>query len=100
MSNNGAANAGSTDRFGQMELLLSAYPNLSDSQVQELKTWWNKEASAIDIANLASKESLQERYKSFRAEHIDPCGWKDVILGILVVSVALALLAVIAILAD
>jgi len=83
MNNNDPGTVRGADRFDQIEALLKSYPHISDGQVDDLKTWWEKEASAFDIASLASKDYLKEGYSRFRAEHIDCFKPKDVIVGIL-----------------
>ena len=75
--------ASGVDSFDHAESLLACYPDLTQMQIDELKHWWRKDASALEIASLASKVHLQENYRSFRADHIDGLRSSDVFLGLL-----------------
>jgi len=99
MSITQAGGAVGAERFEHIEALLKSYPNISEDQLKELKIWWNKEASALDVGLLASKDDLQANYRRFRAEHIDAFKAKDVALGILGLISILAVIAMIGILA-
>lgn len=70
-------NAPIEDRFDHVEALLSRYPHLTGCEVKELREWFLNEASAFEVASLASKETLSEAYSQFRAEHIDRFGVRD-----------------------
>lgn len=84
--------AAAADRFGHAEALLARYPNLTADELSDLEHWFRREASAFDIASLASQESLTEPYQAFRAEHVDRFRLKDAIIllaGIGFVSAAI-----------
>lgn len=84
-----------SDRFDAIEALLSRYPNLGGSELADLKRWFAKEASAFDVATLASREELSEQYARFRAEHVDRFNTRDLMImlaGLALVAGALALL--------
>ena len=76
-------------RFEHIEALLSRSPDLSQDEIGELKHWASKQASAFDIADMASRDSTRAGYARFRADHIDRFTWRDVAL-------ALGLLAMVA----
>jgi hypothetical protein len=86
--------AAASERFDAMAALLARYPNLEPVELAELKHWFSKEASAFDVASLASKEELREPYTRFRAEHVDRFGARDlvVILSALAVVAGVAAL--------
>lgn len=69
-----------SDRFDHVEQLLSRYPAITAEEVEDLKRWFNKEASALDVASLASIESIHASYAAFRAEHIDGFKARDYII--------------------
>lgn len=69
MNNERADSANLSARFDRIEVLLNSYPDVTDEQLRELKRWFNKEASAFEIASLASKAPVG--YGKFRADHID-----------------------------
>lgn len=66
-----AGNDDSPDRFDRIEAILTCYPDVTESETALLKLWFDKEASAFDVASLASKEACQVGYGLFRAEHLD-----------------------------
>jgi len=72
--------AAPADRFDHAEALLARYPNLTDPELGDLKHWFRREASAFDVASLASKETLAEPYRLFRAQHVDRFKAKDAII--------------------
>ena len=75
------------DRFDHVENLLSRYPSISEAEVRDLKRWFNKEASAFDVASLASIESIHSRYAAFRADHINGFTARDYLVAAVVVAV-------------
>lgn len=60
-----------SDRFDHVEDLLSRYPAIAVDEVETLKRWFNKEASAFDVASLASIEGIHASYAAFRAEILE-----------------------------
>jgi hypothetical protein len=84
MTNN--ATSGGTaagDRFDTVEALLARFPEVSEAELGELKHWFGKEASAFEVASLASKETLRPSYDRFRAEHIDRMSIRDLaVIGV------------------
>lgn len=79
-----------TDRFDYVESLIARYPNTTEAEVEDLRRWFKKEASAFDVASLASKESIHARYAAFRAEHIDGFRAKDYAVAAAALAVAAA----------
>jgi hypothetical protein len=78
----------------EMESVLAKYPNLSEESLASLIEWFRKEASALDVATMASNPDVADRYRSFRAEHIDPVtgrDWMKALLFTLVAVLALVL---------
>lgn len=98
--NDTSGRASGPDRFDQIEALLKSYPDLTDEELEELKRWHKKEASAFDVANMASKDATKEGYTRFRAEHIDPFKWSDLLIAMLGIAGILALIAAIGYLAP
>src|SRR5687768_197342 len=78
-----------SDRFDYVEGLLAQYPEIEPGQLEDLKRWFKKEASAFEVARLASNESTRASYTAFRSEHVDPFKPKDY----LVAALAIALVA-------
>ena len=69
MFENKADTADPSARFDSIEILLNRYPDVSDEEVVQLKRWFGKQASAFEIASMASKNPAG--YGQFRSDHID-----------------------------
>jgi hypothetical protein len=67
----------------QIEAALADYPHVSKESLGGLLHWFRKEASALDVAMLASNEAIAEPYRRFRADHIDRMTPQDVMKGLL-----------------
>lgn len=78
-------------RRAQVEASLARYPDLSSERLDDVLHWFRYEASALDVGHLASNEAIADRYRKFRADHIDPVKGRDVFWGI----AFLALLAIV-----
>ncbi|MBD3730466.1 MAG: hypothetical protein IE933_12245 [Sphingomonadales bacterium] len=81
--------AAARDRFDSIEAILQHYPDVTPAQLDDLRAWFRNEASAFEVASLASKEHLAVPYRQFRADHIDNFRATDVVIGVLAL-VALA----------
>ncbi|TCJ38321.1 hypothetical protein [Parafrankia sp. BMG5.11] len=81
-----------TDRFDYVESLIARYPDTTEAEVEDLKRWFTREASAFDVASLASKESIHARYAAFRAEHIDGFRAKDYAVAAIAIAIAAAVI--------
>ena len=76
----------------RIEALLGRYPALSAGELQELLEWFAREASADDVAVIASNEAIRDGYLRFRAEHVDALTLKDLARAALFVALAAAAL--------
>lgn len=83
-------------RRARIEKLLAQYPHVEGNRLDELLHWFKKEASALDVALLASNERLAEPYRRFREDHLDPLRGKDVFRGILLLAAVGAVILFIA----
>jgi hypothetical protein len=73
----------------RIEELLGRYPELTELELHELIHWFEREASALDVALLASNEGIARGYGRFRAERNDPLDAGDIVravLGLAIVS--------------
>lgn len=82
-------------RRAQIEAALARYPHLSEEHVTAIKTWFRNEASALDVAMIASNERITESYRRFRADHIDRLTGRDIIRAILFTAAVCAVIALI-----
>lgn len=82
-------------RRAQIEAALADYPHLSEDRIAAIKAWFQKEASALDVAMIASNERITESYRRFRADHIDRLTARDIIRAILFVTAVCAVIALI-----
>lgn len=80
----------------QIEAALADYPNLSEDRLAALVDWFRKDASALDVAMIASNEAIAEPYRQFRADHIDQVTGKDVMKVVLVLLIVGAIILFIA----
>ena len=56
---------------------LALYPNLPGSEIDDLRNWFHKEATALEAAMLASDDQLREPYQQFRKDHLDRLSTRD-----------------------
>ena len=80
------------DRFDYVESLITRYPETTEAEVQDLKKWFTKEASAFEVASLASKESIHANYAAFRSDHIDSFSAKDYAVAVAVIAITAAII--------
>jgi hypothetical protein len=69
-------------RFEAIEATLARYPHLDEAELGDLKRWFRREASAFDVANLASRDAIADQYRAFRAKHVDNFDAGDVLKGL------------------
>lgn len=67
------------EQRARIENAFAAYPHIEPAALDELLHWYRREASAYDVAMIASNERLAEGYRRFRAERIDPIRWRDIL---------------------
>ena len=67
----------------QVEAALADYPHLSEDSLAAVVRWFRQDASALDVAMVASNEAIAESYRHFRVDHIDPMTGTDVMKGLL-----------------
>ncbi|KLE33779.1 hypothetical protein [Aurantiacibacter luteus] len=89
MTNIQADSANSSARYDEIERLLNRYPDVDDTELGKLKHWFVREASAFDVASLASRHP--RGYEQFRSD-IDGFKPKDYALLAAIVGIVGALL--------
>ncbi|WP_374407897.1 hypothetical protein [Pelagerythrobacter sp.] len=67
-----------------IEAMVARYPDLDDSELAEVLGWFGKEATAHEVAMVASNERLAAPYRRLRAEHLDRLSAKEKIAAALV----------------
>lgn len=90
----GAAYLGE-DRKGRAraEALLARYPNLEPGELDELLHWHRRQASAMDVALVASNERVGERYQRFHRDHLERFTWKEKLVTAVLTTGILGLFA-------
>lgn len=83
------------DRRVQIERTLADYPHIDSDRLENLIAWFRKEATALDVAMVASNPDINGPYRQFRADHIDGLTGKDYLRGILFASVISAIVILI-----
>jgi len=66
-------------RWANIEALLADSPDIPDGDIDDLVNWFDREASAYDVAMMASNDAIQAGYRKFRSDHVDPFRAKDFI---------------------
>lgn len=59
------------------ETAVAQYPDLSPEELSSLKRWFDKEASAHDIALMSMNRDIQPQYTAFRRTHYDRITARD-----------------------
>lgn len=81
----------------QIEDALSVYPHLTSYELGDLIDWFKHEATAFEVAILASNSAIYDNYRCFRREHIDRLTVREIVgvIGVAtLIVVATAALAV------
>lgn len=73
--------AGPEGDRAHVESMLARYPNIDSAELEDLVRWF-KEASALDVAMVASNEGIRDAYAQFRREHVDRFKPKDIALAL------------------
>jgi hypothetical protein len=76
----------SPQRRARAERIVARYPQLERHELAELLHWYRREASAMDVALLASNESIREPYRAFRRDHVERFSLKEKLVGALLVA--------------
>jgi hypothetical protein len=84
------------DRAGRAraEELFHRYPQLDRRELAELLDWYRREASAMDVALIASDEKLRGKFDAFHERHLKPFNWKEKLVTAALGSAVIAMLAV------
>jgi hypothetical protein len=77
----------------RVEQTLARYPAISDAEIADLLHWFRKEASAMDVAMLASDERIAGCYALFRADHLDRLGVGEKIAAWILAAMVIAAIA-------
>lgn len=83
-------------RRAHVEALLGAYPDVTPQECEIIVNWFRNDASALDVALVASNPAAERGYRRFRAEHIDRFTPKDMAKALgfaLIVAMAVLLIA-------
>ena len=80
----------SQSKRAHVERLLARYPGLTTAQIEDLTTWFNREASAYDRATVASNEAIQSQYLQFRKAHVDAFTVQDLVRAGFFIAVVIA----------
>lgn len=96
MRNNRRNNIKSVQRRLEVEVTLAEYPDLPADRIVDLMYWFKREATALEVATVASNPAIQKNYRQFRDAHLDRLTTREVVLAtslgvILIVAVAVAI---------
>lgn len=83
-------------RRTHIEALLADYPALDDEEIALVRNWFARQASSLDVAQVASNTAIAAQYRAFRAEHIDRFSPRDMLnAAIAVAAIALCIVAIV-----
>ena len=85
----------SAQRRAFIEGLLTRYPLIDSSELHDLKRWFGKEATTLDVGLIASDPSLAKPYRRFADEHIDPLSKIDLLYAALTIAAVMLVFAAI-----
>ena len=86
----------SVQRRLEVEAKLAEYPELTSDKVIDLIYWFKREATAMEVATVASNPDIQDSYRQFRDRHLDKLSTGEIFLAtglgmILIVVVAIVI---------
>jgi hypothetical protein len=67
----------SRERRAEIEALLARYPDLEPDELDDLVHWYRREASAMDVALVASNEAVSEPFGAFCRAHVGSLTARD-----------------------
>jgi hypothetical protein len=76
-----------------VEATLARYPNLDSEELEDLRHWFKREATSLDVGLIASNPDLAQTYASFRDAHLDPLGLRDYLVMVAVIAAFVGLVA-------
>lgn len=83
-------------RRAHVEALLAAYPDVTPEERQLMVNWFRSEASALDVALVASNPAAERGYRLFRSENVDKFTVKDMGYALLFATIIAAAVLLIA----
>lgn len=78
-------------------VLLSRYPNLSESELGEIRNWFERVATPLDFGMMASDPATQNQYRAYRKDHHDRFKMRDVLTIAMFLAVGGGVIGLIAI---
>lgn len=73
-------------RRAHVEALLSAYPDVTPEEHGLIVNWFRRDATALDVALVASNPAAERGYRAFRAEHVDRFTPKDMVRALAIAA--------------
>ena len=77
----------------RVEEVLAKYPDIDSAEIERLLRWFNKDASAHDVAMVASNENIRKGYAQFRREHVDRFTPRDIALAVIFAALCVLVVA-------
>lgn len=84
------------DRRSEVRDMLARYPHVSQAELGNLLLWFRKEATALEVALLASEPSMTRPYERFKAEHLDRLSGAELFWSATFVVLVLSILVMVA----
>jgi hypothetical protein len=84
----------SPERRAEIEALLARYPDLAPDELADLVHWYRREASAMDVALVASNDAIAEPFGAFCRAHVGGLTMRDKAITVLLGAGVAGLFAV------
>lgn len=77
-------NAGvvAAEERARVSALLVRYPDLSPDELADVRNWFDRVASSVDVGLLAADPAVAVQYRAWRTEHYDRFEAKDLVKGL------------------
>lgn len=82
------------ERRAHIEAALADYPHIDPDTLVDILQWFKKEATALDVGQIASNPKLYEPYQRLKAKHLDRFRGADlfwIAVGIVLAGMAVGL---------
>jgi hypothetical protein len=79
MSNEDSGARRHENGLAPIESVLARYPEITAGELGLLKSWFMRQASALEVGMLASNERIAAQYAQFRKDHLDRIDTRDVL---------------------
>jgi len=88
------------DERAQVTELLARYPDLSERELDAVKTWFKRTAGPLDVGMLASDTTIAEQYRAYRKDHHDRFSARDIGIAAVFLAITACIVGLIAMMSS